>query len=52
MMPIGVFIGEPVAENTLEIKMDYVIPDYRDLKSAYFLFGKQQRFFPITEFQN
>lgn len=45
MMPIGVFIGEPVAENTLEIKMDYVIPDYRDLKSAYFLWETAALFF-------
>ncbi|KAA3657142.1 MAG: hypothetical protein DWQ10_13935 [Calditrichaeota bacterium] len=45
MMPIGVFIGEPIGEHTLEIKLDYVIPDYRDLKSAYFLFGEKQRFF-------
>ncbi|KAA3619951.1 MAG: hypothetical protein DWQ05_04290 [Calditrichaeota bacterium] len=45
MMPIGVFIGEPTEVGTLEIKLDYVIPDYRDLKSAYFLYGKKQQFF-------
>lgn len=45
MMPVGVFIGELVGEGVLEIKLDYVIPDYRDLQSAHFLYDKRQRFF-------
>ena len=45
MMPVGVFIGEMLGEGVLEIKLDYVIPDYRDLQSAHFLYDKRQSFF-------
>ncbi len=45
MMPVGVFIGEAAGKGVLEIKLDYVIPDYRDLKSAHFLYSKRQKFF-------
>lgn len=45
MQPIGLFIGESAKSNILQIKLDYVIPNYRDLKSASYLYKKRRDFF-------
>ena len=45
MLPVGLFVGEPQADGILEIKIDFVIPDYRDLKNGKFLYDKQLDFF-------
>ena len=45
MMPVGLFIGEPIGEGKLLVNVDYVIPDYRDLKTARHFFAKQYLFF-------
>lgn len=45
MLPVGVFIAQPDKDRTLHICLDYVVPSYRDLKSAHFLFHQQHSFF-------
>lgn len=42
LLPVGLFIYEPLAGGEIEIKLDYVIPDYRDLKNAQFLFSAHE----------
>lgn len=42
LLPVGLFIAERVSKDTLEIKIDYVAPDYRDLKSAHFLYQQSR----------
>ncbi len=41
MVPVGLFIGEPGAENDMEIVLDYVTPDYRDSKNALYVYRKR-----------
>jgi hypothetical protein len=41
MLPVGLFIGEVIGSNSMEIKLDYVIPGYRDFKMAQFLYNKK-----------
>ncbi len=38
MMPVGLFIYDEMPEGEVLIKLDYVIPEYRDLKNAHYLF--------------
>ncbi|MFO8017372.1 MAG: hypothetical protein R6U96_01955 [Promethearchaeia archaeon] len=38
MIPVGIFITEPINENELEILVDYIIPEYRDFKNGEYLF--------------
>ena len=45
MLPVGLFIGEPAGEGVLEIKVEYAIPDYRDLKNAFYLYDRRQEHF-------
>jgi GNAT superfamily N-acetyltransferase len=45
MLPAGLFIGEHRDEHTLEVKLDFVIPQYRDFKVGRFLFEQQADFF-------
>ncbi len=42
LMPVGLFIYEPQPDGIVQIVMDYVIPDYRDLKNARFLYAANQ----------
>ena len=34
------FVDKPVDNETLEIKLDYTIPDYRDFQNAHFMYSK------------
>ncbi|HXE43145.1 MAG TPA: hypothetical protein VN516_08980 [Candidatus Baltobacteraceae bacterium] len=43
--PAGVFIAEPEADGVWRVKLDFVIPRYRDLRIGKFLFGEQADFF-------
>ncbi len=44
MLPVGLFVAEPLSATDYEIKADYVIPDFRDLKAARFLlFGEGRK---------
>jgi len=45
MLPVGLFIGDIRENNTLEIKLDYVIPGYRDFKIARYVYFKNADFF-------
>ena len=43
--PVGVFIAEENSPGTLLVKLDFVVPRYRDLKIGRFLFVEQAPFF-------
>lgn len=45
VVPAGLFIGERMEEDTLRIRLDYVLPGYRDLKVGRFLFHHRADFF-------
>jgi hypothetical protein len=45
MVPAGLFIGEADPEGCLRVKLDYVIPQYRDLQTGRYVFGAQADFF-------
>ena len=51
MAPAALFIAEPRDKETLEILLDYVTPNYRDLKNAHFLFGKSKKIFGSKGFK-
>ena len=50
MVPACLFIAEPVENRTLQIKLDFVIPEYRDFKIGHFLFEEKKTFFPSCGF--
>jgi GNAT superfamily N-acetyltransferase len=43
--PVGVFIAEETPAGTLQVRLDFVVPRYRDLKIGRFLFVDQAQFF-------
>lgn len=45
MTPAGVFICNRINDNTLEIVLDYAIPQYRDFKIGTYLFDTKKEFF-------
>jgi len=45
LMPVGLFIGDLIDPKILEIKVDFVIPGYRDLKVARYVYHKRSNFF-------
>lgn len=45
MTPAAVFIGHKLEEDTLEIRLDYAIPQYRDFKLGSFIFKQQREYF-------
>ena len=45
MLPVGLFIGDKKENQTMEIKLDYVVPGYRDFKIARYVFFKKADFF-------
>lgn len=45
LVPAGLLLGYPRADGTLEVALDFVIPQYRDFKVGRFLFEEQARFF-------
>ena len=44
-IPAGLFIAELEPNGDLHVRLDYVVPDYRDLKVARFLLSEQVEFF-------
>lgn len=44
LIPVGLFIYE-VNGNVAEIKLDYVIKDFRDFKNAFFLYSRTEEIF-------
>lgn len=45
LVPAGLFIAEPRADGDLRIKIDFVIPGYRDFKIGAFLFREKAEIF-------
>lgn len=45
LVPAGLFVAEKRDEQTLEVKLDFVIPQYRDMKVGQYLFEEQAEFF-------
>lgn len=45
MTPASVFIADKYDDQTLEIKLDYAIPQYRDFKIGKFVFQDQKEYF-------
>jgi len=45
MLPVGLFIGESRGNGALEIIIEYAVPDYRDLKNAFYLYEKKNEHF-------
>ena len=41
LMPVGLFVYEAVGGDTVRIHLDYVIPEYRDLRNARYLYSAQ-----------
>ena len=39
MLPVGFFVFEKEKDATIQILLDYVIPDYRDLKNAHYVYS-------------
>ncbi|NOY23968.1 MAG: GNAT family N-acetyltransferase [Acidobacteria bacterium] len=49
-VPACLFIAIPGENNALHIKLDFVVPAYRDFKIGRFLFEEKQSFFPNCGF--
>lgn len=45
LLPAGLFIGDLLADGTLRVQLDYVIPGYRDLKIGKYLLEERLDFF-------
>jgi len=45
MVPAGVLVAEPFAEDSLLIELDFVIPGYRDFKIGKFVFTENSEVF-------
>ncbi len=45
MVPAGLFIGSKYDENTLEIELDFVIPEYRDFKIGSYIYESKKEYF-------
>jgi hypothetical protein len=41
MLPVGLFVWEARGKDVVDIRLDYVIPEYRDLKNARFLYSAE-----------
>ena len=41
LMPVGLFVYEAAGKDTVRIHVDYVAPEYRDLRNAHFLYSAQ-----------
>lgn len=51
MNPAALFISEPQDKTTLRILVDYVTPNYRDMKSAHYIFLKSKKLFGTKGYQ-
>ncbi len=49
MMPVGLFIVEPKSEEECLIHLDYIIPSYRDLQNAHYLYNRQHELFQLCK---
>lgn len=44
MVPAGLFMYKEVAQDKIEIKLDYAIPDYRDFNNSKYFYSSETRF--------
>jgi hypothetical protein len=44
LVPAGLFVYEYVDSNTIDVKMDYAIPNYRDNKNGEFIYNAETKF--------
>lgn len=47
LVPAGLFVGEPGEGGRLHVRLDFVIPRYRDFKIGRYLFSEQAEFFRV-----
>lgn len=52
MMPAGLFIGSRYNEDTLNVELDFVIPEYRDFKIGTYVFEHNKRYFIDKGYSN
>jgi hypothetical protein len=45
MNPAGLFVGKKHSDKTLEVLLDYAVPQYRDFKLGVYLFETQKEYF-------
>jgi len=45
MVPAGIFLGTKYDESTVQVELDYVIPEYRDFKIAKFVYETNKSYF-------
>jgi GNAT superfamily N-acetyltransferase len=45
VVPAGLVIGEPQPDGTLLVRLDYVLPRFRDFKVGEFVYGQRAAFF-------
>jgi hypothetical protein len=45
MVPAGVFIGRTCADNSIEVELDWVVPQYRDFKVSEYLYSDRSEIF-------
>ena len=45
LVPAGLFVGRLCADNSIEVELDYVVPQYRDFKVAEFLYSDRSQVF-------
>jgi hypothetical protein len=45
LVPAGLFIGRPCADHTVEVLLDFVIPQYRDFRVGQFLYSSRSGVF-------
>ena len=51
LMPVGLFVCERLSPESLRIHLDYVIPEYRDLRNARYLYSTQAGLFKEQGFE-
>lgn len=52
MVPAGIFIANKYNENTLNVELDFVIPEYRDFKIGKFVFENNKNLFKDKGYSN
>jgi GNAT superfamily N-acetyltransferase len=52
MVPAGIFISTKLNDTTLEINLDFVVPEYRDFKIAKYIFDKNKEYFTDKGYYN
>lgn len=45
MVPAGIFLGTHYSEDTINIELDFVIPEYRDFKIGTYIFKHNKQYF-------